>query len=93
MILPFGYKTDTRGQRFMVSYDEGETGRRTVFQLHKDGQYASSVVLADDTIVTTIHGTKTLSLQALRWRAPPRERVITGGFWTPRPVEPLGVRR
>ena len=90
IILPFGYKTDTRGQRFVVSYDEGETWSRTVFQLHPDGQYASSVVLADDTIVSVIHGTEGLNLQALRWRAPPREEVIAGGFWTPRVAEPLG---
>ena len=90
VILPFGYKTDTRGQRFIVSYDEGETWSRTVFQLHADGQYASSVALADDTIVTVIHGTKGLQVQSLRWRVPPREKVAAGGFWRPRVVEPLG---
>ena len=92
VILPFGYKTDTRGQRFMISCDEGNTWSRTVFQLHADGQYASSVVLSDDTIVSVIHGTKGLNLQALRWRAPSRAKVAAGGFWTPRVAEPLGRR-
>ena len=90
VILPFGYKTDTRGQRFLISYDEGETWSRTVFQLHDDGQYASSVALADDTIVTVLHATKGLQVQALRWRAPARDVVAAGGFWSPRVVEPLG---
>ena len=92
VVLPFGYKTDTRGQRFVISYDEGETWSRTVFQLNADGQYASSIVLTDDTIVTAFHGTKGLNLQTLRWRAPPRTTVAAGGFWTPRVVEPLGRR-
>ena len=91
VLLTFGYKTDTRGQRFMLSYDEGETWSRTVFQLHADGQYASSVVLADDTIVTVIHNTKGLQIHSLRWRAPSRDQVEAGGFFTPRVVETLGV--
>ena len=91
IILPFGYKTDTRGQRFVASYDEGETWSRTVYQLHADGQYASSVVLADDTIVTVIHDTKGMRVHSLRWRAPSRERVAARGFWRPRIAEPLGI--
>ena len=90
VILPFGYKTDTRGQRFLISYDGGETWSRNVFQLHDDGQYASSVALADDTIVTVLHATKGLQVQALRWRPPARDKVAAGGFWSPRAVEPLG---
>ena len=90
IVLPFGYKTDSGGQRFVVSCDQGETWSRTVFQLHTGGQYASSVVLADDTIVTVIHDSASKSLQALRWRAPPRSLVEQGGFWSPRVAEPLG---
>ena len=90
VLLPFGHKTDGRGQRCIGSYEGGETWSRTGFQLHSDGQYASSVVLSDDTIVTVIHGTKGLQVQALQWRAPSRNRVIEGGFWRPRVVEPLG---
>lgn len=93
IVLPFGYKTDTRGQRFIVSFDEGETWSRTVYQLHADGQYASSVVRRDDTIVTVFHDTKGLRLRSLHWRAPPRATVAAGGFWRPRVAEPLGARR
>ena len=91
ILLPFGYKTDTRGQRFIVSYDRGETWSRSVFQLHADGQYASSVVLKGDKIVTVIHGTKGLSLQSLRWQAPTKAIVKKKGFWRPRVAEPLGM--
>jgi len=91
VLLTFGYKTDTRGQRFMLSYDQGETWSRSVFQLHADGQYASSAVLPDDTIVTVIHDTKGQRVHSLRWRAPSRDKVETGGFFAPRVVEPLGV--
>lgn len=91
VLLTFGCKTDTRGQRFMLSYDQGETWSRSVFQLHADGQYASSAVLADDTLVTVFHDTKGLRLHSLRWRAPSRDKVEAAGFFTPRVVEPLGV--
>ncbi len=90
VILPFGYKTDTRGQRFMLSYDDGVTWSRKVFQLHADGQYASSVVLQDDTIVTVFHSTKGLQVQSLRWRAPSRDMLLPAGTWRPRVAEPLG---
>ena len=93
VVLPFGYKTDTRGQRFIVSYDDGETWSRTVFQLHADGQYAYSVALADDTLVTVIHDTKRKSVHSLRWRAPSRRQASARGFWRPRIAEPLGQAR
>ncbi len=91
IILVFGYKTDTRGQRFMISYDDGQTWSRTVFALHEGGQYASSIVLKDDTILTVIHDGPKNRLHSLRWRAPSREQVSAGGFWRPRLAEPLGV--
>jgi hypothetical protein len=47
--------------------------------------------LADDTIVTVIHSTKGLQIHSLRWRAPSRDQVEAGGFFTPRVVETLGV--
>lgn len=91
VILVFGHKTDGLGQRFMLSYDDGITWSRKVFQLHRTGQYASSVVLDDDTIVTVIHRGKARELHALSWRAPARDEVAKGGFWRPRPAEPLGI--
>ena len=91
VILVFGHKTDGLGQRFMLSYDDGITWSRKVFQLHRTGQYASSVVLDDDTIVTVIHKGKARELHALSWQAPTRNEVAKGGFWRPRPAEPLGI--
>lgn len=93
VILVFGHKTDGLGQRFMLSYDDGETWSRKVYQLHRTGQYASSVVLDDDTIITVIFKGKNRYIHALRWRAPSREEVAEGGFWKPRVAEPLGVIR
>lgn len=91
VVLVFGHKTDGLGQRFMLSYDQGATWSRRIYQLHWGGQYASSVVLADDTIVTVIRHAETRQLQALRWRAPLRKQVQEAGFWTPRVAEPIGV--
>ena len=93
VILVFGHKTDGYGQRFMLSYDRGETWSRNVYNLAKGGLYASSVVLKDDTIVTVYHNLKKLTFHCLRWRAPSRKEVAKGGFWRPRPVEPLGIPR
>ena len=46
----------TRGQRFIVSYTQGQTWSNSIFVLHVGGMYASSVVLRHgddkDTIVT-----------------------------------------
>jgi len=93
IILTFG----RLGQYCMVSYDEGTTWSKAVYQLNPDrtGEYARSVALEDDTIVT-IHDnggsdrSKVSSrgrLMVLRWKAPPREEVEKQGFFTPREVE------
>ena len=88
LVMPFGYKTEyegTRfGQRFMLSYDEGRTWSRTVYQLHKGGLYASSVAL-DDGSILTVHDDRgdTHRLTILRWHVPPREVVERGGFFEP----------
>jgi len=94
VILPFGEKTESKGQRFgqrfMVSYDEGKTWSRTVYELNRGGLYASSVVLPDDTIVTVHDNRATeagVALAVLRWRAPSREEVSKGGFFEPQPVD------
>ncbi len=91
IIMPFGHKTqDVQGrmfgQRFMVSYDEGQTWSRNVYELHKGGLYANSVALPDDTIVTVHDNRKTEQGQGfciLRWRPPTREVVSKGGFFEP----------
>ena len=94
IVLTFG----RWGQRFMLSYDEGRTWSKAVYKLHHYGEYARSVVLEDDTIVT-VHdyvgykplypavGNRPLRLGVLRWKAPPREEVEKHGFFTPREVE------
>lgn len=93
VILVFGHKTDGTGQRFMLSYDEGETWSRNVYALNANGLYASSVVLDDGTIVTVAHKVikGVARFYAMRWRPPTFDQVATGGFWRPRVVEPLGV--
>ena len=51
--------------------------------------YASSVVLANDTIVTVFSadsGPLDGQLQALRWRVPPRDVVGGNGFFQPAAV-------
>jgi hypothetical protein len=92
VLMVFGTKNDGLGQRFMVSYDEGETWSRTVYHLHTGGMYASSVALADDTVVTILDDRPVpgLTLAALRWTPPTVQEVTAGGFWTPAIVEPLG---
>ena len=87
LVLTFG----RHGQRFMLSYDEGKTWSKAVYQLNGTGEYARSVALEDDTIIT-IHdnaGEKVGRgpLIVLRWKAPPREDVEQHGFFTPREVE------
>jgi len=91
VVIPFSHKDAGQGQRFMVSYDDGATWSRTVYELHKGGMYASSVVLSDDTIVT-VHATGRNmggrgTLDVLRWKVPPKKEVEKGGFFTPRPVD------
>ena len=90
LLLPFGHKDEGMGQRFTVSYDEGKTWSKAMFELHKGGMYASSVALKDDTIVTVFaaeahSGGKNL-LEALRWKAPPKDVVSQKGFFEPEPV-------
>jgi len=88
LVMPFGYKGVYEGrkfgQRFMLSYDQGRTWSRTVYQLHTGGLYASSVVLDDGTILT-VHDDRadTQRLTALRWRVPPRAEVEKAGFFEP----------
>ena len=78
------------GQRFVLSYDEGRTWSRTIYELNRTGEYARSVVLADDTIVTVHDGIgdgERGRLCVLRWRAPMRAEVEKNGFFTPREAE------
>ncbi len=93
IVLPFGHKTTAGGkrfgQRFLVSYDEGRSWSRTVYELHHGGLYANSVALDDDTIVT-VHDNRDAGergLNVLRWKPPPRAEVSRGGFFKPRLVE------
>ena len=94
VVMPFGHKTSDEqgrrfGQRFMVSYDEGRSWSKTIYELHKGGLYASSVALPDDTIVTVHDNRKTEEgpgLAILRWQAPSREVVSKGGFFEPEEI-------
>jgi hypothetical protein len=89
IVMPYGHKDEGHGQRFVLSYDEGETWSNARFELNKFGMYAHSVVLDDDTIVTvteTPRWHKPVRLHVLRWRVPPREVVEEGGCFRPRPV-------
>ena len=93
IVLPFGHKTTAMGrrfgQRFLVSYDDGNSWTRTVYELHHGGLYANSVALDDDTIVT-VHDNRDAgdrNLQVLRWKAPSRAVASQGGFFKPRQVE------
>ncbi|MAE63338.1 MAG: hypothetical protein CMJ18_03625 [Phycisphaeraceae bacterium] len=89
IVLPFSHKNDGHGQRFIISYDEGETWSNSIFELNGFGLYASSVALDDDTIVTvteTPRWHKPVQFHVLRWSVPPRKAVEEQGFFTPRPV-------
>ena len=87
VVLPFGHKDEGFGQRFLMSFDEGRTWSRTVYQLRKGGLYANSVVLNDDTIIT-VHDNRKAGggLSVLRWRTPSRETVSKGGFFKPQAI-------
>ena len=88
VLLPFSHKDEGYGQRFLVSYDEGQTWSKTIYELNKGGMYASSAVLADDAIVTVFQDRKRDSkLGVLRWKAPRREEVSKGGFFVPPTVD------
>ena len=82
ILMPFSHKDKGQGQRFMISYDEGKTWSRTVYELHVGGMYASSVVLDDGTIVTA-YAERNGPFTVLRWRAPSRKAVEKGGFFEP----------
>lgn len=90
VLMPFGHKDETQGQRFMISLDDGRTWAKVVYELNRSGMYASSVVLGDGTIVTVYavewHSEGRNRLAALRWTPPSREQVRQHGFFTPRPA-------
>ncbi len=89
IVAPFGHKTGNFGQRFLVSYDEGRTWTRRVYELHHGGLFASSVALEDDTIVTGHDNRKNpkgARFGALRWKAPTRAEAAPGGFFEPFPL-------
>jgi len=90
VIMPFGHKDEGHGQRFIVSYDEGEAWSKAFYELHKGGMYASSVVLDDQTIVTAYaeesHSGGKNKLDVLRWKVPPKSEVEKHGVFTPRPI-------
>ena len=91
LILPFGHKDQGNGQRFIVSYDQGQTWSKTIFELNKCGMYANSEALQDDTIVTVFsvesHSGGKNCLAALGWKVPPKDIVSQKGFFEPASVE------
>ncbi len=91
VVLPFSRKDGTHGQRFIVSYDRGESWSKAIWELNDCGMYASSVVMPDDTIVTVHDGLRGKAsgrrLSALRWQVPPPAVVEQHGFFTPGPAE------
>lgn len=91
LILPFGHKDRGQGQRFIVSYDQGRTWSKAIFELNTCGMYANSTVLRDDTIVTVFsvegHGGGNNCLEALLWKPPPRDVVLQKGAFEPVPVD------
>ena len=95
ILLVFGHKTDGSGQRFMASFDEGRSWSRTVYQLGQNCQYASTVLLTGNRLVSVSH--RIIDgvgiFHARQWSAPKKTAFSDGGFWTPRPAEPLGVAR
>ena len=91
VLMPYSRKDGTKGQRFVVSYDEGRTWSNAIFQLNDFGTFASTVALDDDTLVT-VHETPRnvapnnwVMLHALRWKAPNRGDVEKNGFFEPKP--------
>lgn len=91
LILPFSHKDEGQGQRFIVSYDQGQFWSKAIFELNKDGMYANSTALKDDTIVTVFsvesHSGGKNCLETLRWKAPPKQVVSQKGFFKPAAVE------
>ena len=93
LLMPHGVKEGLGGQRFVVSYDEGQTWSNAIFELNDAGYFASTVALDDDTLVT-VHETPRganpnnwVMLHVLRWKAPPRSEVEKHGFFEPRQPE------
>lgn len=88
LVLPFSHKLGSHGQRFMVSYDRGESWSNGIWQLNNSGMYANSAVMPDDTIVTVHDGYRgrgtPRALCSLRWRLPARADVARHGFFHPR---------
>ena len=90
LLMPYSRKDGTHGQRFIASYDEGQTWSNAIFQLNDFGLFASTVALEDDTLVT-VHETRRgampnnrTGLHVLRWKAPKRSEVEKHGFFEPR---------
>jgi hypothetical protein len=86
LIMTFG----RYGQRFMLSYDNGHTWGKAVYQLYQCGQYARSVALDDDTIVTVHDNRETWSFQGRLLRCYDNTVVTDGTTATP---HRLGVLR
>lgn len=101
VVLAFGHKDDTYdeqtkkwvmfGQRFIVSYDQGRTFSRTIFELGSGGMYAATVALpsasspGNETLITVAANSTGVagSLHVIRWRLPAAASVSAGGFFTP----------
>ena len=86
LVLTFG----RAGQKFMLSYDQGKTWSKRAYSLNPTGEYARSVVLEDDTMVSVHDGVgegERGRLCILRWKVPSREEVKKHGLFTPRKVE------
>ena len=78
------------GQRFIVSYDQGQSWSNAIFELHKGGMYANTVAMVDDTLVTIFsrepHTGGNNCLETLRWKAPPKNVASQKGFFEPEAV-------
>lgn len=90
LILPFSHKDEGMGQRFIVSYDQGQSWSNAIFELHKGGMYANTVAMVDDTLVTIFsrepHTGGNNCLETLRWKAPPKNVASQKGFFEPEAV-------
>ena len=79
--------TAKHGQRFVASLDEGATWTNTVFELHRGGTDASSVVLPNGTVVTAYAMRRRpdgpAALETLHWAPPSRAELGVGGVFAP----------
>ena len=89
LILTFG----RYGQRFMLSYDNGATWSRAIYQLYRCGQYARSIVLDDDTVVTVHDSRETWSFHGRTLRCDDNSVVPKSENVTPWGSGCLGVLR